>query len=66
MGELDGSVEEWEMVSVEDFAMATVTRESEGLMPTYSEARKHPDWPKWQAAINEEMRSLEANKTWEL
>jgi len=54
------------MVSVEDFAMASVTEASEGIMPSYEEAQKRPDWPKWQEAIKAELASLEANGTWEL
>lgn len=38
-------------VAVEDYAMATVIESAEGLMPTYDEARKRPDWPKWEEAI---------------
>ena len=33
---------------------------------TLSEATKHPDWPKWEAAIKEELRSLEAFSTFEV
>jgi Reverse transcriptase (RNA-dependent DNA polymerase) len=58
--------DEWEMVSVEDFAMATVTEASEGIMPSYKEAKKHPDWPKWQEAIKVELQNLKMNSTWEL
>ena len=49
-----------------DHAMATVVENVEGLMPTYEEARKHPDWPKWQDAIQKELNSLEKNGTWRL
>jgi hypothetical protein len=58
--------EEWEMVSVEDFAMAAVTEGAEGLMPEYAEAKRCPDWPRWQEAIKDEICTLEANGTWEL
>jgi hypothetical protein len=58
--------DEWEMVSVEDFAMATVTEASEGIMPSYEEAKKRPDWPKWQEAIKVELQNLKMNGTWEL
>ena len=59
-------VDEWEMVSIEEFAMASVTEASEGIMPSYEEAQKRPDWPKWQEAIKVELANLEANGTWEL
>lgn len=59
-------VDEWEMVSVEEFAMATVTEASEGIMPSYEEAKKRPDWPKWQEAIKAELQNLKMNGTWEL
>jgi hypothetical protein len=58
--------DEWEMVSVEDFAMASVTEASQGIMPSFEEAKKRPDWPKWQEAITAELANLEANGTWEL
>ena len=59
-------VDEWEMVSVEEFVMASVTEASEGIMPSFEEAKKHPDWPKWQEAIKTELANLEVNGTWEL
>ena len=33
---------------------------------TLSQATKRPDWPKWEAAIKEELRSLEAFSTFEV
>ena len=58
--------DEWEMVSVEDFVMVTVTEASEGIMPLYEKAKKCPDWPKWQEAINVEFQNLKMNSTLEL
>ena len=58
--------DEWEMVSVEDFAMASVTESVEGIMPGFEEAKKRPDWPKWQGAIKAELENLKANNTWSL
>ena len=56
--------EEWEMV---ELAMSpTATGEAECLDPTYAEAKRRPDWPKWQAAIQAELDSLIANGNWEL
>ena len=50
----------------EESAMATVVESVEGLMPTYQEARKRPDWPKWERAINTELNTLKDSGTWEL
>ena len=58
--------DDWEMVAVEDFAMATVMDAAEGLNPSYEEARMREDWPKWQEAIKAELDSLKANGTWSL
>src|ERR1700678_308994 len=46
------------------FAMATVVESAVGLEPTYEEARKRPDWPKWEEAIQKELTSLEKTGTW--
>jgi hypothetical protein len=43
--------DDWEMVAIEDFAMAAVTAGAKGLEPTFEEAKKRPDWPKWEEAI---------------
>jgi len=53
-------------VAVEDYAMATVVESAEGLMPTYEEARRRPDWPKWDEAIQKELGSLKKSGTWEI
>ena len=47
-----------------DYAMATVIESVEGLTPTYEEARKRPDWPKWEVAIQTELSNLEKSRTW--
>ena len=47
-----------------DYAMATVVESAVGLEPTYEEARKRPDWPKWEEAIQKELTSLEKTGTW--
>src|SRR5271156_13649 len=49
-------------VAVEDFAMATVMGGAEGIEPTYEEARKRPDWPKWEEAIQTELRNSGTSK----
>ncbi len=40
--------------------------ESECVEPTYQEAKRRPDWPKWQEAIRAELESLVANGTWRI
>ena len=39
--------------------MVTVVESAVGLEPMYEEARKRPDWPKWEEAIQKELVSLE-------
>jgi len=56
----------WKITDVMDFAMAMAIDAVEGLNPTYNEARKRSDWPKWEAAIKAELISLEANRTWKI
>ena len=46
-----------------DHAMASII---EGLEPSYEEAQKRPDWPKWEEAIKKELESLEKMGTWRL
>jgi hypothetical protein len=49
-----------------DYAMAMVIESAEGLMPSYEEAWKRPDWPKWDEAIQKELKGLENSRTWRL
>ena len=46
--------------------MAMVVESAEGLTPTYEEAHKCPDWPKWESAIQTELNNLERSGTWHL
>jgi len=64
--ESGGLAEEWEIPDGIDFAMATVMDAAEGLNPTYEEAKKRPDWPRWKEAIEAEWKALEDNGTWKL
>ncbi|PPQ72971.1 hypothetical protein CVT26_014516, partial [Gymnopilus dilepis] len=48
-----------------DFAMAVAMDTAEGLNPTYDEARKRSDWPKWEEAIKKVL-TLEKNGTWRI
>ena len=50
----------------EEHAMTIVVESVDGSMPTYQEALKCPDWPKWEEAINSKLNSLKANCNWEL
>jgi len=59
-------VEEWKLVNIEDFAMATVMETAEGLNPTLAKVKRQSDWPKWQEAMREEVGSLKANGTWKV
>ena len=47
------------------FALLAVNVNAEGLEPsTIKEAKLHPDWPKWEEAINAELKSLHDACTW--
>ena len=58
--------DEWEIPKGIDFAMATVIDATEGLNPTYKEAKTCPDWPRWKEAIEAEWKALVDNRTWKL
>ena len=49
-----------------DYAMVAVVESAEDLQPTYEEAHKRPNWPKWQEAIQKELKSLEKMGTYQL
>ena len=49
-----------------EHAMATMIESTQGLMPTYAEAKRRPDWPKWEEAIKKELRGLDSSGTWRL
>ena len=53
-------------VAIKDYAMATVIESAEGLIPTYEEACRCPDWPKWQEAVQKELKNLKESGTWTL
>ena len=47
------------------FVLLAGNTEAEGLEPmTVDEAKTRPDWPKWEEAINAELKSLEDAHTW--
>ena len=47
-----------------DWAMAAVMDTAEHLNLSYEEAKRRPDWLKWQEAIKAELASLEKNGMW--
>ena len=52
---------------VEEYALAAEISEAEALEPcTLAEARRRPDWPLWEKAIQEELKTLRQAGTWEL
>ena len=53
-------------LTVEDFAMATVMASAEGIEPTYQEAQRRSDWPRWHEAIQVELQNLKTSGTWEI
>ena len=49
------------------FALLARNAEAEGLEPTMiEEAKMRPDWPKWEEAINAELKSLDDAHTWNM
>ena len=64
-----------EEVAVEDLlaeeisgaTMATAQALEEGLDPlSLAEAKRHPEWPRWEQAMREELAALEKHGTWRL
>jgi hypothetical protein len=52
--------------SIDEVAMAAVMTEAEGLEPhDIHEARKRPDWPKWEEAMINELGRLKHAEIWE-
>ena len=57
------SVEECE----DEYAFAAETSNAEALEPrSLAEAKKRPDWPLWEKAIEEELATLKDAGTWEV
>jgi hypothetical protein len=50
-----------------EYALATEMSRAEALEPrTLAEAKRGPDWPRWEEAIQEELATLKAAGTWDL
>ena len=50
-----------------EFAFAAETADAEALEPrSLAEAKRRPDWPLWERAIEEELATLKAAGTWRL
>ena len=63
--ETAASVEDWELLDVvSEGAMSAVMAEAEAIEPTFEEAKRQTDWPKWQEAIKVELATLKAAGTW--
>jgi transposase InsO family protein len=47
-----------------EYALVAATIEAEGLDPTFEEARRRPDWSRWEKAIQTELANLKQARTW--
>jgi hypothetical protein len=54
-----------DMADIEkEFVMVTAVEGAEGLNTSFEEVRKWADWPRWEAAIQAELKNLKDNGTW--
>ncbi|PIL37456.1 transcription factor [Ganoderma sinense ZZ0214-1] len=61
------AVEELLMEEVDGIAMAAAQAQEEGLDPaSLAEAKRRPEWPRWEEAMKEEMEALSKHGTWRL
>ena len=71
-GEVEGEGDPDELLMIEEgnfveYGLVAETSEVEGLDPaSLAEAKRRPDWPFWEKAMEEELATLEAAGTWEL
>lgn len=55
------------LVEEDEVALAAVMSGAAAMEPrTVAEARRREDWPRWEAAIHEELETLDGMGTWEL
>ena len=63
----EDAVEDLLQEEVDGVAMAAAHSQEEGLDPTsLAEAKRRPEWPRWEEAMQEEMDALEKHGTWRL
>jgi hypothetical protein len=48
------------------FGLSAMTDDDRSPDPTFAEAHKSSDWPRWCEAIQKELVALELNGTWEV
>ncbi|PIL23016.1 hypothetical protein GSI_14323 [Ganoderma sinense ZZ0214-1] len=61
------AVEELLTEEVSGVAMASAQAQEEGLDPaSLAEAKRRPEWPRWEEAMKEEMEALSKHGTWRL
>ncbi|PIL34675.1 transcription factor [Ganoderma sinense ZZ0214-1] len=59
------AVEEMLKEEVDGIAMAAAQAQEEGLDPaSLAEAKRRPEWPRWEEAMKEEMEALAKHGTW--
>ncbi|PIL28794.1 transcription factor [Ganoderma sinense ZZ0214-1] len=65
--EEEKAVEDLLTEEVSGIAMAAAQAKEEGLDPlSLAEARRRPEWPRWEQAMREELSALEKHGTWRL
>ena len=58
------TVNEWELLAVQEAAMSVVMAEAKAVEPTFMEAKHHSDWQRWEDTIRIKLATLNAVGTW--